>query len=85
VTDLGKTRLLFIGTGILSGWLIGGFVNILWFLYSVQALGYGENAPSWYIGIRGSLRPAVLILSMTTGYMIGQWNFKRACAKGRFS
>jgi len=84
VTDIQKTRLLFIGIGIISGWLLGGLANILWFLYSVQTLGFGENAPEWYVNIRGMIRPAVLVLFMSAGYMIGQRNFRRACSKGRF-
>ncbi len=84
MTEQGKTKLLFVAIGVVSGWLLGGLANILWFLYSAQVLGYEENAPSWYVSIRGILRPLVIIIFMSAGYMIARWNFRRALAKGRF-
>ena len=81
MTELEKTKLFYAAIGLISGWLFGGLANVLWFFYSVQVLGYGENAPAWYIGIRGMLRPAVLLLSLAAGYMIAQRNFRRTCAE----
>jgi len=84
MTEQGKTKMLFAAIGIIAGWLLGGLANIFWFLYSVQVLGYGENAPAWYVGIRGILRPVVILVFMAAGYLIARWNFRRAVAKGRF-
>ncbi|MBI5075264.1 MAG: hypothetical protein HZB62_08910 [Nitrospirae bacterium] len=84
MSEQGKTKLLFAAIGVISGWLISGLVNILWFLYSVQVLGYGENAPSWYVSIRDVIRPLIIVVCMSAGYMVAQWNFRRALAKGRF-
>lgn len=84
MTEQGKTKLLFAAIGVISGWLLGGLANILWFLYSVQVLGYGENAPAWYVTIRGMMRPLIIIIFMSAGYMVSRWNFRRALAKGRF-
>ncbi|NJD55303.1 MAG: hypothetical protein FIA94_02730 [Nitrospirae bacterium] len=59
--------MLFIGIGLFCGWLIGGLANVLLFFYSVQVLGYDEQAPGWYISMRDMLRPALLLLSMAAG------------------
>ncbi len=84
MTEQGKTKLLFTAIGIISGWLLGGLANILWFLYSAQVLGYGENAPLWYVSIRGMLRPLLIVIFVLAGYMVSRWNFRRALLKGRF-
>ncbi len=84
MTEQGKTKLLFAAIGVIAGWMIGGLANIAWFLFSVQVLGYGENAPAWYVSIRGILRPLVILVFMSAGYLIARWNFRRALAKGRF-
>jgi peptidoglycan biosynthesis protein MviN/MurJ (putative lipid II flippase) len=81
MTELEKTKLFYTAIGLISGWLFGGLANILWFFYGVQVLGYGENAPMWYISIQGILRPAVLLLSMAVGYMIAQRNYRLATAE----
>lgn len=84
MTEQGKTKLLFVATGIISGWLLGGLANMLWFLYSVQVLGYGEDAPSWYVSMSGILRPLVIFFFMSVGYLIAIRNFRRALEKGKF-
>jgi len=81
MTERDRAKLLYVALGLASGWLIGGIANIGWFFYSVQVLGYGEHAPGWYISIRDMLRPAVLLLSMTAGYVIAQRNFRLACSE----
>ena len=83
MTELEKTRLLYVALGLVCGWPFGGIVNIGWFFYSVRVLGYGEHAPGWYVSIRDVLRPAVLLLSMTFGYMLAQRKFRRARAARR--
>ena len=80
-TDLEKTKLLYVAIGLISGWFFSGLANICRFLYSVQALGYGEHAPGWHISIRDMLRPGVLLLSMAVEYMIAWRNFRQICAE----
>lgn len=84
MTETKKTKLLFGGIGIFFGWLFGGTVNAFWFFYSVQSLGFGESDPLWYINALGIIRPAVILLSMTAGYFVSEWYFRRSSAKGRF-
>ena len=80
-TDFEKTKLFYTAMCLISGWFFGGLVNICWFLYCVQVLGYGEHAPVWHISIRDMLRPAVLLLSMAVGYIIAWRNCRQACAE----
>lgn len=78
MTGTNKTKLLYAGIGIFFGWMFGGLVNAVWFLYSVTKLGYGGNDPNWYATMLGLFRIGVLLASMVAGYLLSQYVFRRS-------
>ncbi len=42
-----KYRLILLLLGLILGWVVGGALGVVWFIFNSILLGYGDSGPEW--------------------------------------
>lgn len=46
-----KKRFVFLFWGLVIGGVLGLVLNIIWFIFTLTVLGYGDSGPQWIIAV----------------------------------
>ncbi len=78
--EITKTIILLIVGGFL-GFVIGGAINSIWFVFRALILGWRDTAPEWYFKIQGTVQTTIMLISIIIGMFGLQFLYERAQKK----
>ncbi len=78
--EITKTIILLI-VGAFLGFVIGGAINSIWFVFRALILGWRDTAPDWYFKIQGTVQTTITLISILIGICGIQFLYKRAQKK----
>lgn len=74
-----KYRLILLFLGLILGWVLGGALTLIWFIFNSIVLGYADRGPRWV----NTVNTVIQIISILTGLIASQWYYHYAHKKGK--
>jgi len=78
-----KTRIIFLSLGAFLGLLLGFFLQIIFYLFSLIVLGYGHSAPEDFIKLHRRIDLGLMAGSIIIASIASQWFCNRALKKNK--
>ena len=81
ITEEIKIKIILLIIGAFLGFVLGGAIGSMWYVFCALILGWGDSAPDWYFKIQGTVQTTIMLTSIIIGMFGLQFLYKRAQKK----